>query len=193
MRMRPGFARLSGAESPPSKRSKFVLKDFDDLLARRDAAQNVLSQRSALDARDKVLGDPEMDIRLEKSHPDFAQGIRDILLADAPMSAEVFENVLKFVRKPGKHRRLSVGSGQTSRGGRRGRLSLAVVVILAIREESMGCRLFGAETGIGANESSVNCSSALGSRVRRVPRIAARKPSGMLTIPGLVSGKSGAA
>ena len=41
--------------------------------------------------------------------------------------------------------------------------------------------------------SSVNCSSAVGSRVRSVPRIAARKPSGMLTMPGLVSGKSGAA
>ena len=39
----------------------------------------------------------------------------------------------------------------------------------------------------------MNCASALGSRVRRVPRIAAMKPRGMLMMPGLVSGTSGAA
>jgi hypothetical protein len=93
---------------PAEQRGEFIVKDFDDLLAGRDAAQNILTKRLALDARDEVLGDPEMDIRLEKSHSDFAQGIGDILFADAPMPAEVFENVLKFVRKPGKHRKLSM-------------------------------------------------------------------------------------
>ena len=50
--------------------------------------------------------------------------------------------------------------------------------------------LFCAQTGVRATSSSVNCASALGSRVRRVPRIAAMKPRGMLMIPGLVSGRA---
>jgi hypothetical protein len=90
----PGFGEVKRSGIPTEQISEFILKDFDDLLAWRDAAQNVLSERSALDARDKFLGDPEMNISLEKSHPDLAQGIRDILLANAPVSAEVFENVL---------------------------------------------------------------------------------------------------
>ena len=38
--------------------------------------------------------------------------------------------------------------------------------------------------------SSVNCASALGSRVSSVPSTAPTKPSGMLTMPGFSSGKS---
>jgi hypothetical protein len=82
------------------QRRKLVVEDLYDLLARGDTTHNLLAQRLFLDASNKVLCDAEVDIRFQQCHAHFAQRIRDILLTDAPMSAKVFEDLLKFVGEP---------------------------------------------------------------------------------------------
>jgi hypothetical protein len=39
-----------------------------------------------------------MNVRLEQRHADFPHSIQDVLLADAAVAAEVFENVLELIR-----------------------------------------------------------------------------------------------
>ena len=70
------------------------MKDFDDLLAGRDAAQNFRPERLLLDPCDEILGDLEMDVRLQQRQPDLAHGVVDVPLADCAVPAQVFEDVL---------------------------------------------------------------------------------------------------
>jgi len=82
------------------------VKNFDDLLAGSDAAQNFLAQRLLLDPRDEILRHVEMHIGLLQRHAHLAHRIGNVLFADAAMATEVFEDVLEFVGKSGKHKKI---------------------------------------------------------------------------------------
>jgi hypothetical protein len=75
------------------------VKNLYDLLPRRNGTQNLLTQRLVLDLGDEVFRDLIMDIGLEQRQADLAQGISDVCLRDAPMPAEILEDVLEFVGK----------------------------------------------------------------------------------------------
>ena len=80
------------------------MEDFDDLLTGSDAAEHLLAQGFVFDASNKLLGDSEVNVGLEQGQANFAKGVGDVLFADATMPAEIFEDLLKFVRKAGKHK-----------------------------------------------------------------------------------------
>ena len=71
------------------------MDDLDDLLAGLDALRHILSERLHTDRLYKVLGDFEVDIRLQERHAHFAQGIGGIGLGDFPQSAEIAEGILE--------------------------------------------------------------------------------------------------
>ena len=55
--MRPGLSRFSGRGIAAEEGGQFLVEDFDDLLAGRDAAQDFLAERLLLDPGDEILGD----------------------------------------------------------------------------------------------------------------------------------------
>jgi hypothetical protein len=44
-----------------------------------------------------------VDIGIEQSESNLAEGVRDIRFADLALATEVFENILKFIRESAKH------------------------------------------------------------------------------------------
>ena len=51
---------------------QLIVENLNDLLAGRDAAQDILAERLGLDASDEVLGDLEMHVRLEQGEAHLA-------------------------------------------------------------------------------------------------------------------------
>ena len=82
---------------------QFIVKNFNDLLTRRNAAKHTLTERFFFYASNEFSGDLKINIRFEQRHPNLAQCSIDIRFADNAVSAEVFENLLKFVAKLRKH------------------------------------------------------------------------------------------
>jgi hypothetical protein len=79
------------------------MENLNDLLTGCDAAEHRLAKGFLLDACNEILGDLETHIRIEQGHANFAEGVCDIGFADFTLTAEVFENVLKFIGKSAKH------------------------------------------------------------------------------------------
>ena len=79
------------------------MKNLNDLLARRDTAQDFLTQSFFLYARDKTFRNLEVDIRLEQCKADLPQRIVNVRLADRAVAAQVLENVLKLIAELRKH------------------------------------------------------------------------------------------
>src|SRR6185437_7665478 len=79
------------------------MKNLNDLLARRDTAQDFLTQGLFPYARDKTFRDLEIDIRLEQRKADLPQRVVNVRLADCAVTAQVLENVLKFIAELRKH------------------------------------------------------------------------------------------
>src|ERR1044071_5276110 len=79
------------------------MKNLNDLLARRDTAQDFLTQGFFLYARDKAFCDLEIDIRLEQCKADLPQCVVNVRLADRAVTAQLLENVLKFIAELRKH------------------------------------------------------------------------------------------
>ena len=105
--MRAGFSRFSGAASLPSKRRQLIMKNLNDLLAGRDAAQHFLAERLLFDPRDEILRDLEIDIRFQQREPHLPQRVIDVRLADRPMTAKILEDVLKLIAELRKHNEFS--------------------------------------------------------------------------------------
>ena len=76
---------------------QLVIEDFDNLLPWRNGAQNVLTQRLALNSGDEVLGDLKMNVRFQQSQANLPERIIDVSLRDGAMAPEVLEYVLKLV------------------------------------------------------------------------------------------------
>ena len=84
------------------------MHDLHDLLARREAAGDVLAERPLLHGRDELLHDLEVDVGLEQREADLARGPRDVLLGEAAATFEVSEGGLKLVGKRVEHGPVSV-------------------------------------------------------------------------------------
>ena len=73
------------------------MDDLHDLLAGVEALQDVLAGRALAHLRDEVLDDLEVDVGLEQREPDLAHRLRDRLLVEPALAAEVAEGVLELV------------------------------------------------------------------------------------------------
>ena len=62
---------------------QLVVDDLHDLLARRQALQDVGAERPLLHGRDELLHDDEVDVGLEKREPNLAHRARQVLLGEA--------------------------------------------------------------------------------------------------------------
>ena len=78
------------------------MDDLHDLLARREALQDVLAERALLDRSREVLRDLEVDVRLEQGEPDLAHRLRDGLLVETA-TAKPTESALEPVGERVEH------------------------------------------------------------------------------------------
>src|SRR5215471_3511579 len=85
------------------QRGQFVVKNFDDLLTRRNAAKHSFAERFFFYTGNEFSGDLKIDIRFKQRHAYLAQRGIDVRLADDAMPTKIFENLLKFVAKLCKH------------------------------------------------------------------------------------------
>ena len=79
------------------------MKNLNDLLTGRNAAHDFLAQRFLLNARDEILGDLEIDVRLQQREPHLPHRIIDVRLADRSVTTEILEDVLQLVAELRKH------------------------------------------------------------------------------------------
>ncbi len=79
------------------ERRQLLVHDLHDLLSRREALQDVLTERALLDRRREVLRDLEVDVCLEQGETDFSHRLGDGLLVEAASSAEAAESRLELV------------------------------------------------------------------------------------------------
>ena len=81
----------------PEDRDQLVLDDLENLLSRRERRQHFLPEGLLPDSLDKLLDDPEIDVRLQQRRTDLAQAILDVLLGQLPLPAQVLERALQFL------------------------------------------------------------------------------------------------
>ena|SRR5205823_4778344 len=79
------------------------MKNLNDLLARRDTAQDFLAQSFFLYAGDKTFRDLEIDIRFEQREAHLPQRVVNVRLADRAVTAQVLEDVLKLIAELREH------------------------------------------------------------------------------------------
>ena len=84
------------------------MDDLDDLLSGVEAAEHVLADGALLHRRDEIAGDLEVDVGLEQRQADLAHRLRDRLLVEAPLTAEIAERDLKPAGEHVEHGRGSV-------------------------------------------------------------------------------------
>ena len=73
------------------------MDDLHDLLARRQALEDVLAERALLDRGGEVARDLEVDVGLEEREADLAHRLGDRLLVEAAAAAEAAERGLELV------------------------------------------------------------------------------------------------
>jgi hypothetical protein len=83
--------------------AEFLVEDFYDLLAGGYAAENSFAKGLFLDLGYEILRNLEVDIGIEQGEPNLSECVGDIRFADLALAAEVFENILKFIRESAKH------------------------------------------------------------------------------------------
>ncbi len=88
-------ARLQAASGVAEERDHLVAHDLDDLLRRREAAEDFLVERAVADAVGERLDDLEVDVRFEQRHADFAKRRLDGRFAQAGLAAQRPEDVLQ--------------------------------------------------------------------------------------------------
>src|SRR5262245_16647559 len=88
-----GELRAAGAHQG----RQLVVDDLHDLLARRDALQDLLTERPLPDLSNEVLDDLEVDVGLEQGEPDLAHRARNRLLVELSAPAEITEGALEPV------------------------------------------------------------------------------------------------
>jgi hypothetical protein len=72
---------------------QLVVDDADRGLSRREGAEDVLADRALADCGDEVLGDLEVDVRLEQGAADLLHRLVDVLLGQAALTAEATKDV----------------------------------------------------------------------------------------------------
>src|SRR5262249_31007211 len=94
----PGVARAH-------ERRELLVDDLHDLLARREALQDVLAERALLDRRREVSCDLEVDVGLEQGEADLPHRLRDRPLVEATAATQAAESRLQLVGKRVEHGR----------------------------------------------------------------------------------------
>ena len=84
------------------------MDDLHDLLPGRQALDHVLAERPRLHPVDELLHDLEVDVGLEQRETDLAHRLRDRLLVQATLLAQVAERGLEPVAERVEHRPDSV-------------------------------------------------------------------------------------
>ena len=97
--IRAGLFRFSGSLIAAQELRQLVIKDFYNLLSRRNRAQNFLTQRLAFNFGDEVFRDLKMNVGFQQGQPNLPQSVVNVSLRDGAMTPEVLEDVLKFVGK----------------------------------------------------------------------------------------------
>ena len=92
-----GLPNASRESPEPISVRQLLVDDLHDLLAGVEALQDVLAGRALPHLGDEVLDDLEVDVRLEQREPDLAHRLRDRLLVEAALAAQVAEGVLELV------------------------------------------------------------------------------------------------
>ena len=82
---------------------ELVVHQFDDLLPRRDASQDVAARRALLHLRREVARDPEVDVRLQQRETHLAQCLVDVLLGEPSLAADAIEDRGQLVRQRVEH------------------------------------------------------------------------------------------
>ena len=93
-------------EGPVTRREELdelVVDDLDDLLAGREAFEDLGAERLLADMRDEVLDDLEVDVGLEQGEPDLAHRGVKIGLADAAAAGQVAECLAQSLAQGVEH------------------------------------------------------------------------------------------
>ena len=87
------------------QRNEFVVDNFNNELAGREAREHFLPHRLQPDALDKILDDPVIDVGVEKHPPHFPQRFGDVPLRDLPLPAKFLEDEFEFLSQIFEHER----------------------------------------------------------------------------------------
>jgi len=139
---------------------KFVVDDFDDLLARGDALEDFLADALLLHAVDEFADDFEMDVGAEESRADLFEGLGHVFFREFADATEVAESVAEFFGERFEH-----GRHTDARNSGGGNVRLRVATLLfrgetegaSIREERVMFTLLcdGRERPVTAGEHGV--------------------------------------
>ncbi len=91
----PGEGDLGA--SAPHQVGQLLVDDLHDLLAGGEALGQLQAERARLHARDEVLDDLEVDVRLEERETDLAHRLRDGFLVELAAAADLAEGALEPV------------------------------------------------------------------------------------------------
>src|SRR5436853_393651 len=97
------FAELKRRRIASEQDRQFIVKNLNDLLTGRDAAQNGFAQRFFFDACDEILRDLKIKISCEQREANLAQRSIDVLLPDFSVTAEILKDLLQSVAQLRKH------------------------------------------------------------------------------------------
>ena len=81
------------------------MDDLHDLLARREALQDVVAERLLPNAADEVADDREVDVGLEECQADLAHRARNRLFVERSLLPQVAESALELVGQRVEHER----------------------------------------------------------------------------------------
>lgn len=76
---------------------ELVVDDFDDLLARRHAFDDLLPDAFGLDPLDEFGGDFDVDVGIEQREADLPHRIGDVGFGQGALSAQFAENIMQLV------------------------------------------------------------------------------------------------
>ena len=102
---RPLTRRLKAAFGVAEEGHHLVADDLDDLLRRRQAAQDLLVHGAIADAVDERLDDLEIDVGFEQGETNLAKRGLDRLRCQPELAAKRFENVLQACAEGVEHDR----------------------------------------------------------------------------------------
>ncbi len=96
--------KLETGPSAPHEFDELVVDDGNENLARGQAGRDLLPLGFFLDAIEEGLDDREGDVGLQQRHPDLAQGLGDVLLADTTLTTQVLDGLGEFLTQVFEHR-----------------------------------------------------------------------------------------
>ena len=88
-------AQVQRPDARAHQRDQLIVDEFDQHLAGRQALVELLADHLAADGVDEALDHRQRDIRLQQRHAHLAQGVGDVLLGEAPATAQALHDALQ--------------------------------------------------------------------------------------------------